>query len=126
MKQHAIDLMPASIRARTLAGLRTGRFLAATSLVVLFLAVVATHSRLHLNSAENALPMAKAEAESVFAIDARVANLRRELEGANAFIARYEKVSFPLSVSALIATVVNAMPESGRWINSMWTPARGP
>jgi hypothetical protein len=46
MKQHPIDLLPESIYARSLAGLRTGRVITALGMSLAVLVVAATHSRL--------------------------------------------------------------------------------
>lgn len=112
MKQHLIDLMPASIRARSQAGLRTSRFIAVTSVIMLVTIMVATHSRVRLTSAQNHLAAVKSEAEAVFALEARAAELRQTLEQSRQYINVYERVAYPIEISAVIATVVNALPSS--------------
>ena len=112
MKQHLIDLMPASIRARSQAGLRTSRFIAAASVVLVTTIMVATHSRIRLTGAQQQLTTVKSQAESVFLLEAKAGELSKSLALNRAYIDLYEQVAYPVEVSAVLATVVNALPSS--------------
>ncbi len=112
MRQHPIDLMPPVIRSRTLAGMRAGRFIAASVATMLALVVIATHSRVSLSAAQERLATTKAQSEAVLAIDAKAAEFRRTLDRTQSFVDLYEKVAFPIQVSAVMATVINALPKS--------------
>jgi len=112
MRQHAIDLMPASIRARSQAGARTSRFAALAITILLVTVAVATHSRLRLASAQEMQLATNTQAAAVFAIDATAADLRQSLDQVQTFTNLYEKIALPIRVSAVLATVINALPDS--------------
>jgi hypothetical protein len=112
MRQHAIDLMPASIRARTQAGQRTGRLLLLGVAALFALVVTATHSIFMLSSAQEQLFTASSQAEEVFGAEARASELKSTLKKTNAFIDLYDRVALPVHVSAVMATVINNLPES--------------
>ena len=112
MTQHAIDLMPASIRARTQAGQRTGRLLLLGVAAVFALVVTATHSIFMLSSAQEQLFTASSQAEEVFGAEARASELKNTLKKTNAFIDLYDRVALPVNVSAVMATVIDCLPES--------------
>jgi hypothetical protein len=111
-RQHSIDLMPASIRARGQAGLRIGQFTAFAVISMTATIAVATHSKIALSTAQERLFDASSKAEQVFATEAREAELRHELDAIQGFTRLYERLAFPLSVSDVLATVVNSLPES--------------
>jgi hypothetical protein len=112
MKQHPINLMPASVRARTQAGLRAGRFVAVAAGVLVTLVTVATHSRLAQVRAASALEQTRVEAEEVFAIDATVAELKMGLDRDLHRLGLYRALSFPLPITAVLATAINNLPPS--------------
>jgi hypothetical protein len=55
MTQHSIDLLPPSIRARSRAGLRTGRFIIAATASIMIMMVFAVHSMVALATAQEHL-----------------------------------------------------------------------
>lgn len=112
MRQHAIDLMPAAIRAQSQAGMRRGRFIVGAMVTFAALAVAATHSRLTLSIEDSALALAKTQAEEVYSVESQIAQLRDSLGHTQAFIELYQSVAYPMDVSSVIATVVNTLPES--------------
>jgi len=111
-RQHSIDLMPLSIRERSQARLRAGQFIAFAVVSMTLTIIAATHSSISLASAQERLFEAAAQAEQVFAIEARSAQLRHELDSINEFTRRYDRLALPLNVGDVLATVVNALPES--------------
>ena len=112
MKQHPLDLLPESIYQRSQAGLRTGRMLCILGIVVAAAVITATHSRLAVRSEHDRLAKASAQANEAFVIDARANELRQELAQIQQFTDLYEKISFPLNISAIVATVINQLPSS--------------
>jgi hypothetical protein len=111
MKQHPIDLLPTSIRLRNQAGARAGRYLAILVAAVALVIVLATHSRFQLNHAETVLHRTEIEADQVLEAEERASGLRRALKAGNEAMKNYRQLAHPLDVSAVIATVVNQMPE---------------
>jgi len=112
MRQHSIDLLPESIRLRAEVGLRAGRFIAGTVAGLGLLVVVATHSLLTLTSAQDQLFGTSAQAEHVFITEAKAAELRRVMKQSQEYSELYRRISLPVDVSAVLATVINAMPDS--------------
>jgi hypothetical protein len=111
-RQHSIDMMPESVRARAQAGVRLGQFIAVAVVSMTMSIALATHSHLLLSSAQERLFALASEAEQVFATEARSAQLKHELAALQAYSEKYQKLAFPISVGNVIATVVNALPES--------------
>jgi hypothetical protein len=111
-RQHSIDLMPASIRERSQARLRAGQFIAFAIISLTLTIIAATHSSIALSSAQERLFETSAQAEQVFATEARAAQLRHELEEITGFTRLYERLALPLNVGDVLATVVNALPDS--------------
>jgi hypothetical protein len=111
-KQHSIDLMPPSIRARSQAGLRMGQFtvFAVVSLTVVI--AIATHSKIALSSAQDRLFETAGQAEQVFATEARAAELKHELDAIQSYNRLYERLALPLNIGDVIATVVQSLPSS--------------
>ncbi len=112
MSQPPIDLMPASIRARSQAGVVIGRYVASLLLALVLLLVPATHSRFLLDAAEKDRAAARECERLVQQAGRRITELRRELESRQHKKDRYEELALPLDVSRVVATLVNEMPES--------------
>jgi hypothetical protein len=112
MKQHPIDLLPETIYARSQAGLRMGRVVSALGLAAAALVVTATHSRVAVRAEQERLAQVSERANVAFAIDARAAELRRELAHVRKFTDLYDKIAHPVNISAIIATVINHLPAS--------------
>ena len=111
-KQHSIDLMPASIRARSQAGLRMGQFTAFAVVSLTLVIAIATHSKIALGSAQDRLFETAGQAEQVFATEARAAELKHELDAIQSYNRLYERLSLPLDVGDVVATLVNSLPSS--------------
>jgi len=112
MRQHSIDLLPESVRLRAEVGMRAGRFIAGTVAALGALVIVATHSLLTLTSAQDQLFDTSSQAEHVFITEAKAAELRRVMKQSQEYSDLYRRLSFPVDVSAVMATVINAMPDS--------------
>jgi hypothetical protein len=110
MRQHPIDLLPASIRARSQAGLRTGRYVASATIAVVLIVVASTHSRLALTRAQAELAVATEEADLVLATEARANEISALIDETHEYIDRYQQLSLPLETSSVLATLVNGMP----------------
>ena len=111
-RQHSIDLMPASVRARSQAGMRMGQFTAFAVVSMTIMIAIATHSRIALGSAQDRLFETAAQAEEVFANEARAAELTYELQSIRSHNSLYDRLSFPLDIGDVLATVVNMLPPS--------------
>ncbi len=111
-RQHSVDLMPDEIRARSQAGLRMGQFTIFAVISMTAIIAVATHSKIALSTAQERLFETASAAEQVFATEARAAELRHELESIESYTRTYERLSYPLDVGDVLATVVNMLPES--------------
>ena len=112
MRQHSIDLLPDAVRQRNQAGLRTGRYVAGLLAAVIVVIVLATQARFQLDRAEKALLVAEVEANHVLEAEAKARELRTLLDEAHRYIDGYQELALPMDVSAVLATLVNQLPES--------------
>ncbi len=112
MTQHAIDLLPDVIRARSQAGIVAGRYVVSLLLAVVLLGLAATHSRLMLDLSRQRLRVAEEQADIVLSAEATATNLRGTLDTMNEFIRDYELIAMPIEVSRVVATLINLLPES--------------
>jgi hypothetical protein len=110
--QHSIDLLPASIRARSQAGLRAGRFIVASTVLVMIAVMLSVHSMVTLATAQERLFQASVRAEQVFATEAKILEIKAKLKQADQYIVVYERIAAPVPISAVMATVINHLPES--------------
>lgn len=111
-QQHSIDLLPEAIYAQSQAGLRMGRFGAASAVVIVMIVVAATHSRFVLRSAQMDYYNTSAQASQVFETEAKAAERRKILADTRQFMEMYAKVSYPVEMSSVLATVVQKLPAS--------------
>ncbi len=112
MTQRAIDLLPDSIRARSQAGVVAGRYVVSLLIAVVLLGLAATHSRLMLDLARQRLRVAEEQADIVLSAEAEADQLRRMLDDTRNFIRRYELIAMPFEITRVLATLINAMPET--------------
>ncbi len=112
MNQHPIDLLPPQVRQRAQAGQRTGRSVALFGGTLLLLVVIVTHSKMVLDSAEVRLESIQREAQQAIGIEKAMLELEAELAQTQGYINLYQKVSSPLPMSGILATVINALPET--------------
>jgi len=112
MTQHAIDLLPDVIRARSQAGIVAGRYVVSLVIAVVLVGLAATHSRLMLDLARQRLRIAEEQADIVLSAEATATNLSETLDAASEYIRRYELIALPIEVSRVVATLVNLLPES--------------
>lgn len=110
MTQHSIDLLPDLIRARGQASVVVGWYIGAIMAVVVLLGVTATHARFRLSNAREQLDEAEQQASVVIAGEAQAGALRAQVREARQFIDRYEHTALPLTLSQVLATVVNDLP----------------
>jgi Tfp pilus assembly protein PilN len=112
MKQRPIDLLPQGIRARTQAGIVTGRYAAAVLIGVVLTGLLATHSRLVRDLARQRLRWAQQQADLALAEEAKAETLRFKLEETQKFIDGYDVIALPLDLSRIVATLANVLPRS--------------
>ncbi len=112
MTQHAIDLLPDVIRARSQAGIVAGRYVVSLVIAVVLVGLAATHSRLMLDLARQRLRVAEEQADIVLSAEATASNLRETLNDKSEYIRRYQHIAMPIEISRVVATLVNLLPES--------------
>jgi type II secretory pathway component PulL len=110
--QHSIDLLPDSIRVRSQAGARTGRLIATAGVLALLVLVLALHSLVALVRAQEELFTTAAQAQKAFEAEARQLELGAALKRHQSYIEMYDRIATPVHVSAVMATVINCLPES--------------
>lgn len=112
MSQHSIDLLPESMRARTQAGLVASRNCAIGAIALAALIAVTTHSRFHLSSVQKEHQAAQDEARMIREHEAKATELERALASHRSWLDRYRRVSTPLPISGVMATIVAELPPS--------------
>lgn len=112
MRQHPIDLLPDSLRARAQARTVASRNISFGVVALIVLVVVSTHARVQRLNAEDRLRDAEAHAEKVEAHEKKVTALVNELDEVNKYIILYRNAETPISVSGLIASVIERLPAS--------------
>lgn len=112
MAQHSIDLLPASIRARTEAGVRTGRLIVGATAMLVLMLVLSVHSLMTLANSQEELFTTAIRAEQVFETEAKILELKAKLKRTSDHIELYDKIASPVPMSAVMATVINNLPES--------------
>lgn len=112
MSQKPIDLLPESIRASCLAGIRTGRTIAAVGIAIAIVVIAATHTRFKLDRARDGLQLAEAHADQVLAAEAQARELSAQLADVRELISTHDAIILPLELSAVLATLVNQLPPS--------------
>ena len=111
MNQHSIDLLPDSIRARSQAGLRAGRYITVAVVSVVLVVVATTHVCLQLDRARSERATAREQANLVLAAEEKAVELRRMIDDVEDYIDRYKRIAPPLEVSRILATTINALPD---------------
>jgi hypothetical protein len=111
MKQHSIDLLPDSIRARSQAGVRTGRYITCAVVSTILVIVATTHVCLQLDHARSEREAAREQADLVLAAETKASELRDRIDEVEAYMERYKRIAPPLEVNRVLATTINALPE---------------
>ena len=112
MRQHLIDLLPEELRQRSLAGVRTGRTIAAFVLAIVMLVVLWTHSHVRLTNARQTLDVTTAQANKVIECEQQAQQLRESLDQYDRLAALYDQVALPIELSRVMATIASELPES--------------
>lgn len=112
MRQHPIDLLPESLRARAEARTVASRNITVGVVALIVLVVVSTHARVQRLDAEDQFRDAEAHARQVEAYEQRVNELLEQLDDVNDYIILYRNTETPISVAGLIASVVERLPET--------------
>lgn len=112
MSQHPLDLLPDSIRARSEAGARMGRYITAFVITVLVVVALTTHARLSLQGARAQLRTAEADADRVLTQEQKIETLQTQLTDLRGELELYSRVALPLPISRVVATIVNELPDS--------------
>lgn len=112
MTQQQIDLLPESIRRQCESGARTGRLVAAVLAAVVLIVIFSTQARFQLERERQQYQKAYERAEAVHEAERQATQLTADLEKIRHFISTYERLSSPLDVSAVLATLINELPGS--------------
>ena len=110
MSTPMIDLMPASIRKRARAGARTRRFIAACTIIALCAGGALTWASVRLDGVDARFMQAQTLAGRALELEQQAIlcqNTARAIEDA---ITEYHQVSFPISVSSLVAGLASTLP----------------
>lgn len=107
-----VNLIPGPIRDRTLAGLRAGRLLACSLIVLGALALVSMHARWSRERVQERLLSTQVEADQALRIESQAVALRAESDAINQFVNRYRRVALPIEMTGIMATVINTLPAS--------------
>jgi len=106
-----IDLMPASIRQRTQAGARTRRFAAACAVIALCAGGAASWASLRLDGIEVQLSQAQTLASRALELEQQATQCNVTASTIELAVAEYHEVSFPVSVSSLVAALAETLPD---------------
>jgi hypothetical protein len=106
-----IDLMPASIRQRAQAGARTRRFAVACAVVALCAGGAASWASLRLDSIEVQLSQAQTLASRALELEQQATQCNVTASAIELAVAEYHEVSFPVSVSSLVAALAETLPD---------------
>jgi hypothetical protein len=117
MSQHSINLITPEIIQRTRAGIRTGRFILAGFMLTACMVLTATHSRLRLDGIVEEHSATSARAELALDLDHAADALQSEHDRLQTFMEDYHSVALPLEITRVIATLVEALPESVTIVN---------
>lgn len=112
MSQHIVNLLPQPIVERSLAGLRTGRLILVTVMSLLVLMAAITTTRLELRRGRHELAATKTRADHVLEIERKAELLRTRRAALHRALSEYHQVSFPVNMSEVLGTVINALPPS--------------
>ena len=112
MRQHTINLLPDSVRVRAQAGVRVRRASGLFASAVLVLVILAIHARVQLHLAGEIHEVTEARANRALALEAKSNELNAILQESQTFIDRYKRIAFPIDVTSVIATMINALPPS--------------
>ncbi|MCH2139173.1 MAG: PilN domain-containing protein [Phycisphaerales bacterium] len=106
-----IDLMPASIRQRTQAGARTRRCITTCAAITLLAGGAATWASLRLDGIESDLVQAEALASRALELEQQAIRCNATASAVEAAIDEYHQVSYPVSVSSLVAALAQTLPQ---------------
>jgi len=107
-----IDLMPADVRRRTLAGQRLRRFIAIGVVTIGTLVAFATHSQLRRDRLDETLVASEARAAQALELERQADEMgvaRAEIES---YMQAYDRVALPMRMDALMGRIVEALPPS--------------
>ncbi len=110
MRQSPIDLMPAPMRARAMAGVVVGRYVAALLLAAICVVVPALLASVERTLAAEELSLA---GECKTLVEERERAIREKVNQVaqeTADLDNYDTLALPLPMSRIIATLVNTMP----------------
>lgn len=112
MNQHPLNLITPEMEERTRAGIRTGRFILVAIMLTVCMVLTATHSRIHLDGAQDRHEETSARAELALALDTSARALEADHDKLLEFMQEYNDVAIPLDVTRIIATLVETLPDS--------------
>jgi len=125
MSAPMIDLMPASIRQRTLAGARTRRVIAACTCIALLAGGAASWASLRLDATTVRHAQAETLAGRALELEQQALRCHATAETIELAVAEYHQVGFPVSVSALVAGLAQTLP-NGATLESLTLSLEGP
>jgi len=112
MRQHSIDLLPQTLRARTRARSARGRNAVYAAVGAVVIGAASMHARVLESRADAQLSMLKSQAQQLALNEKHAKVMQDEMQMLALLIRRNDQVELPIDVSRVVATVIDAMPES--------------
>lgn len=110
MSQPPIDLLPQAVRARSMAGVVIGRYVAAMLLAAAFIVGPALLAQVERTLARQERQREEECVRNVIRREQALRELQLQVEEQVNQNRSYDKLSLPVSISRVIATIVNVMP----------------
>ncbi len=112
MRQHAINLLPTSVQARTAKGAAISRWITLVLCGGVALGALLTWSRFRLAEARDRYDAARVQADIVLQAEKKQEELEQTLRDIDKRVERYALLSHPIELSRVTATIINLMPPS--------------
>jgi hypothetical protein len=110
---HAIDLMPAEVRARAEAGQRLRRTIGLCLVIATIAGTAATWARVRVDHAGSDLVRLEAMASQSLELESQAAACGVAADAIEAAIDDYHRVAMPMPITSLVAGIVASLPKGG-------------
>lgn len=107
-----MNLLPEQYIERSKNRARSSRVAIIIIVALCTVVVVATHSRIQLNSTANKLIASQARANTAIELEVDATSLKEQKAYLDAFMIRYENAQVTFKMGELVSTITNMIPES--------------
>lgn len=107
-----MNLLPEQYIERSKNRARSSRVAIIIIVALCAVVVVATHSRIQLNTTANKLIASQARANAAIELEVDATSLKEQKAYLDAFMKRYENAQVTFKMGELVATITNMIPES--------------